>query len=135
MNVPGTRSSLLRAIFFLCSIAVLSGTTLNSARADQITGNQFVFATVTDDGWGHVTWYEGNVTPGVSKGKNLSYVGNFSYLQLLIGGQYYINSDLAPTKTGPPEVITGKPPDVLLNNGTNRKIGDTIYTTWSRGNF
>src|SRR2546423_1221446 len=107
----------LLGILILCSLPLV-------ARADQITGNQFVFAKVSDDGWGHISWFEGNVNKP-NTGKTLSFSGNFSYLQLQINAQFFTNSDLAPTKIGPPEVDTKKVPGVLLNNATNRKIGDT----------
>jgi hypothetical protein len=117
----------LLAILILLALPVL-------AHADLRTGNQFVFATVSD-GLGWVSWYKGNVNQPAN-GRVLSFV-NHSFLQLKIENLYYSNNDLSPfpTKTGPPEFNTNNGPDVLLDNGTNSKIGDTIETTWRQGKF
>jgi hypothetical protein len=117
----------LAILIVVCCFPVL-------AKADLTTGNQFVCAKVSS-GWGLVTWYNGDIKKSPLTWKILSFVDH-SFLDLRIGNTFFTNDNLSPppTLTGPPQV-GGTPPDFFLDNGVNRKIGDTIETVWAQEGF
>ncbi len=91
--------------------------------ANLTTGNRFVTALVEDQ-TGHIWFLRGNsafVPPSIQ----LSY-RNKSFLSVRVGAKVYSNNDVSS--------IIGQP-DVMLGNGRNSKIGDTIETVWKETGF
>ncbi|MDP4287460.1 MAG: T9SS type A sorting domain-containing protein [Bacteroidota bacterium] len=103
-----------------------------------VTQNDFVGGLVYSPSDGKVTFTQVvNKKATAPPAKILSFQ-DFSYLTLLIDGQYYTNNT-SPPPSQATSSLGGNPfaknYDVALDNGSTRKIKDTIETTWPEGDF
>ena len=90
------------------------------------THNNFVTASV-EDGSGLISFFKGTslqIPPSI----NLSFRDK-SFLSVKVGAKVYSNNNVT---VGPPN---GMAPDMMLDNGVNTKIGDTIETVWQETGF
>ncbi|MDP4242750.1 MAG: T9SS type A sorting domain-containing protein [Bacteroidota bacterium] len=104
-----------------------------------VTQNKFVAALVYSGSTGKVTFTQVvNGKAVVAQGAHALSFQDYSYLSIMVNGQYCTNNTV-PQPTLATSLLGGAShllkPDINLDNGTTRKINDTIETIWHEGGF